>query len=564
MMKKIILLISCIALGALMALNINGASMSSDIAVSDSIKVWSSSELSNLAETWVSGYINTKPDVHVNLQAHSSSFEHSKRNRIGDVGFLYQDEISKMGLENSKRIIVARDILVPIMNENNPYKEEIFDQGVSSERFSKMYSPSGINEWGSLINKDIKTPVILYKLKDAVANSNLEMFLKTDSKNQSGVALEAKDLIHEVQNNPYAIGFCRLSDITDFSSKEFKEKIIPIPIDINNNQKLDYIEKMYQNPDALIRGAWIGKYPHALYRNIYAVISDPTVKEAEKDFLEWIINDGQISNRALGFSELLAGERGSKLQSIYYNPVSNAKIESKPFLGNNTIFLLFAILIVGLIVYAFNSFISKLPVIDDVEKPVASNCFSEKSVIAPAGLFFNKHHTWTFMEKKGQVKIGVDDFLQHAIGTITKVKMKEVGTRIEKGEPLISITQNGKKLDINSPVTGIVQENNNKLIEAPSLINSDPYVDGWITAIQAEDWLREIKVFIMGDKYKAELKKEFSRLKDFLIFIFKREGNIDSLTVLQEGGELNDAPLKQLGPEAWEEFQIQFLNRAKS
>lgn len=564
MMKKIILLLSCIALGALMPLNTNGASLSSDIAVSDSIRIWSSPELLSLTKTWVNGYKNANPDVQMNLQAHSFNSMHSEINSSDNVGILYQDEISDMGLEHSRRIIVAREILVPIMNANNPYKEEIFKQGVSSESFSKMYSLSGIKEWGSMINKDIKTPVILYKLKDSSANSSLEMFLKTDPENQYGVALEAKDLIYKVQNNPYAIGFCRLSDITDVGKNEFKEGIIPIPIDINNNQKLDYIEKMYQNPGTLVRGAWIGKYPHALNRNIYAVIGNPTVNTAEIDFLEWMINDGQSSINALGFSGLIAGEKGSKLQGIHSAPVSNAKIESKPFLTNNVMFLLLAILLVSLIVFAFNSFISRRPVIDDVEKPIPSNYFSEKSVIAPAGLFFDKHHTWTFMEKKGQVKIGVDDFLQHTIGNITKVKMQKAGTRIKKGEPLISITQNGKKLDIHSPVTGIVQENNEKLIKDPSLINTDPYVEGWITAVKAEDWLKETKYFVMGDKYKTELKKEFSRLKDFLTFIFKQEGKVNSLAILQDGGELNDAPLEQLGPEAWEEFQIQFINRARS
>lgn len=563
-MKKLILFISCIALWALMPSHINGAPNQAEVSDGDSVYIWSSPELLGLTNTWVNGYRSTHPEVKMIIQSVSPKFIPSEMNHPGRMGIVYNDEISQIRNQSLQKIIVARDILVPIMNADNPYKEEIFKQGISSERFSHVYSFTGKKEWGMLLNKELNSPIVIYKLKDSSANLSLELFLKTDSQNQKTLALEAEDLIYEVQNNPYAIGFCKLSQIIDADSKDFISGIVPIPIDINNNQKLDYIENMYNSPSDLARGVWIGKYPHALYRNIFAVIGTATAKTGEIDFLEWIINDGQNSAGTLGFSELIAGEKVSKLQGIYYAPVSDAKIESKPFLVKNILFIVLAIFVVGFITFSINSFINKRPIFEESLKPKPLNYFSEKSVLAPDGLFFDKHHTWAFMEKKGQVKIGLDDFLQHTIGTITKVKMKKAGTRIEKGETLISITQKGKKLDIHSPITGIIQENNEKLIKEPNLINNDPYNEGWITSVKAEDWLKETKSFVMGEKYKADLKKEFSRLKDFLSNIFKQEGNISSLAILQDGGELSDAPLEKLGPEAWEEFQIQFMNRMSS
>jgi len=563
-MKKIILFISCIAFSIFISSHIKGAPIESEDLVGDSIFIWSSQELSNLTKTWVNNYKNTHPDVQIKFQQPSNSSKYSELESSSHIVVAYPNEISGFDNQYAHKIIVARDILVPIMNENNPYKEEIIKQGISSKSFSHVYSLSGQKEWGMLLNKDIKTPLLIYKLKDSSNNLCLEMFLNTDLQNQGGLDLDVEDFIKEIQNNPNAIGFCKLSQFIDPDSKDFITGIIPIPIDINNNQKLDYIEKMYKSPSDLARGAWIGKYPNTLYRNIFAVLSTSTAKTEEIDFLEWMINDGQSSLSALGFSKLVASEKVNKMKGIYYEPVATATIESNPFLTKDILFLLFAILVVGFIAFAFNSLINKRPVIEESPKPKPLNYFSENSVLAPAGLFFDKHHTWAFMEKNGQVKLGLDDFLQHTIGTITKVKMKKAGTRIEKGEPLISITQKGKKLDIHSPITGIIHENNEKLIKEPYLINNDPYNEGWITSVQAEDWLKETKSFVMGEKYKTELKKEFSRLKDFLTLIFKQEGKAGSLAILQDGGELNDAPLEQLGPEAWEEFQVQFMNRMSS
>ena len=43
------------------------------------------------------------------------------------------------------------------------------------------------------------------------------------------------------------------------------------------------------------------------------------------------------------------------------------------------------------------------------------------------------------MEKDGVVKVGIDDFLQHITGTLTKIKMKEPGEKVRKGEKILSI-----------------------------------------------------------------------------------------------------------------------------
>jgi len=187
--------------------------------------------------------------------------------------------------------------------------------------------------------------------------------------------------------------------------------------------------------------------------------------------------------------------------------------------------------------------------------------FNENTINAPRGLFFNKTHTWAFMEKNGLIRLGIDDFLQHVVGPISKVKLRKVGSRIEKGETLVSIIQDGKKLDIQSPISGIIEENNEKLSNEASLINADPYNAGWVLMVQPENWQNESKAFVMGEAFKTLLTKEFSRLKDFIAFIIKDSENEKYPLVLQDGGEMFDNPLEQLGPEAWEEFQTKFLNQ---
>ena len=95
-----------------------------------------------------------------------------------------------------------------------------------------------------------------------------------------------------IQKDPYAIGFCRLSDVRKEGLNEFEEDIRLLPIDKNGNGRIDHFESIYNSPDDLSRGVWIGKYPHALSGSIYAMSQTiPTDKNAIA-FLTWIMTDG--------------------------------------------------------------------------------------------------------------------------------------------------------------------------------------------------------------------------------------------------------------------------------
>jgi glycine cleavage system H lipoate-binding protein len=193
---------------------------------------------------------------------------------------------------------------------------------------------------------------------------------------------------------------------------------------------------------------------------------------------------------------------------------------------------------------------------------VHNQILNEASISIPKGLYFDKTHTWAYMEKNGEVKIGIDDFLLHVTGALSRVKMRNIGEQIQKGEPILTIIRFGKQLTINSPISGTITSHNIQLVKNPATVNLSPYNDGWVYLIEPTNWLRDSQFLIMADKYKDWLKNEFTRLKDFLSIV-SQPGNEELMPVLQDGGELKDNLLEDLGPEVWEEFQIKFMNTSK-
>jgi hypothetical protein len=92
------------------------------------------------------------------------------------------------------------------------------------------------------------------------------------------------------------------------------------------------------------------------------------------------------------------------------------------------------------------------------------------------------------------------------------------------------------------------------------LINVDPYSEGWIYLIEPVNWELELQYLQIADRFKANLKSEFQRLREFLGFALKPSHPDFAYAVLHDGGLLIDYPLAELGPDIWDDFQTKFID----
>jgi hypothetical protein len=141
--------------------------------------------------------------------------------------------------------------------------------------------------------------------------------------------------------------------------------------------------------------------------------------------------------------------------------------------------------------------------------------------------------------------------------------MKKPGEKVSKGEYLLSVINKGRQLNICAPVSGTIKEQNVLLNCNSSIINSSPYAEGWVYIIEPSNWIREIQFLFMAEKYQKWVKDEFVRLKDFLAAIVNPSHTQYAQVILQDGGEIIDNPLAELGPEVWEDFQTRFMDSSK-
>ncbi|MFA5418546.1 MAG: hypothetical protein WC341_08815 [Bacteroidales bacterium] len=562
-MKKFIPLISLATLFVVLTTNIEQVSAKSFEAKSDSVQIWCSPDLAEIASSWASGYTRINPEIKLGLKIAGKDDIPELMEKPEFFWFFSSDFFSGDKNVTVRTTTVGREIIVPVMNTKNPFLNQILQQGIAPAQFAEVFAGSSNPTWGKLLDDGSLNSVGCACFVETYIDSNLSEFLKTnqDIIHYSKV-LGKEGFVTEILNNPNSIGFCRLTDVLDPENQELLEGISLVPIDMNSNKKVDYFEDIYTNSGDLARGIWIGKYPRALYQNIYALSGIQPAGETNLEFLEWILTGGQSYLYSAGYSELVFNERKSKLEDLteVRVPIVDAQTKSN---HSGMILIIIGLLVVGgfilfLVINYFGGEKKEAALEDRPHIPV----FGEHSVTAPAGLFFDKSHTWAFMEKEGTVRIGIDDFLQHVTGSITKVKMRNPGEKIRKGEPFLSLIQYGKQLDIKSPVSGTILERNKWLQTESSILNISPYGEGWVYLMKSDNWLKEIKSLFMGESYQAWLQYEFSRLKDFLSYHIKSKSLVNLPVVLQEGGEMKDHLLEEFGPQVWEEFQNDFINGA--
>ena len=191
----------------------------------------------------------------------------------------------------------------------------------------------------------------------------------------------------------------------------------------------------------------------------------------------------------------------------------------------------------------------------------AVSTLSVKVLNIPQGIYFNRNHTWAHLGESGAARVGLDDFLQHVIGDLQLSGLKEAGDPIRKGELLAEIEQDGKKLKVFSPISGVVLETNAMLAEDPDVINEDPFQKGWLYQIKPSNWIKDTSSCLLAEKASEWSEKEITRFKDFLSMGAMRKYSTEpAMLVLQDGGEIVDHVLSELPEEVWEDFQEEFLD----
>jgi glycine cleavage system H protein len=121
--------------------------------------------------------------------------------------------------------------------------------------------------------------------------------------------------------------------------------------------------------------------------------------------------------------------------------------------------------------------------------------------------YWVEKHVWARLEANDTVTIGITDVAQNMAKGIVNATPKDAGRTVQKGKSAGTL-ESGKWVGpVTSPVTGEIVEVNEMMKGKPSLINSDPYGEGWFVRVKPTDWAGESVVLVTGDAAVAAYQK---------------------------------------------------------
>jgi glycine cleavage system H protein len=119
----------------------------------------------------------------------------------------------------------------------------------------------------------------------------------------------------------------------------------------------------------------------------------------------------------------------------------------------------------------------------------------------PSELKYTKDHEWVKVEGNEAV-IGITDFAQRELGDIVYIDINTIGNEVSKDDVFGTVEAVKTVSDLFMPVTATVLSVNEALNNAPELVNSDPYGEGWMVKVSITD-SASLEDLLDAEAYKA-------------------------------------------------------------
>jgi glycine cleavage system H lipoate-binding protein len=219
-----------------------------------------------------------------------------------------------------------------------------------------------------------------------------------------------------------------------------------------------------------------------------------------------------------------------------------------------TVILVLATFITFLLI---DHFYSRRPAVRPVlvvQPQPAARTVLEPNVVAgfqvPENLKYHPGHTWALSEGPKMVRIGLDDFAARLLGKVHNIMLPQRGQWVRQGQKLVTLERDGAKVDMVSPVEGVVTEINEAAAKDPATTQRDPYGDGWLVSVESPDAKLNFRNLLSGELARWWMDEAAARLRKHMPL---------PAGVAQDGGTTISDLSTYLGDKEWVDVTREFF-----
>jgi phosphate transport system substrate-binding protein len=260
-----------------------------------------------MAVKWAEEFKKINPKVKIDLTAGGAGKGMTDvLNNMVDIGMVSREVYPEEVKKGAFAFAVAKDAVVAVVNANNPAINDILAKGLKKDAGNNIWITGKYKSWSQAFATKTSAPIHVYTRSDACGAA--EVWAKYFGKKQedllgSGVFGDP-GLALAVKKDQLGIGFNNIGYAYDHATKKQIAGIRIVPIDLNNNGKIDPDENFYTTMDEIVNAIAEGKYPSPPARELYFVTKGKVTNKVVAEFIRWALTDGQKFVRESGYIAL--------------------------------------------------------------------------------------------------------------------------------------------------------------------------------------------------------------------------------------------------------------------
>ncbi len=276
-----------------------------EAAVEEKIRISGAWALYPMMVKWAEEFKKINPKVRIDISAGGAGKGVTDAlSGLVDIGMVSRDLRPEELKQKIFYVPVVKDAVFPTINAANPVMRELEQKGLKKKDFIDLWLSGQNVTWGEVMGTVSNRKIRVYTRSDSCgAAETWAKYLGAQQEDLKGVAVYGDPGIAEaIRKDKDGIGYNNLNYAYDMKTGMPVAGIKIVPIDVNNNGRIDPKEKLDTKHDA-IEAVQSGVYPSPPARDLYLVTKEAFSCSA-KEFVKWILSDGQKYVDEVGYLKL--------------------------------------------------------------------------------------------------------------------------------------------------------------------------------------------------------------------------------------------------------------------
>ena len=213
---------------------------------------------------------------------------------------------------------VVKDAVFPVMSDENPvFQKGLSGRGMKKQTFIDLWIKGRDLTWGEIVGSDSKYKVHVYTRSDScgAAETWAQYLGGKNQEDLQGIGVYGDPgLAEAVRKDPHGIGYNNLNYAYDFKTGLPPKGLRIVPVDLNENGKVDPEEDL-KTKNRAVQAIASGIYPSPPARDLY-LLTKENLKGVTKEFIRWILTDGQEYVEETGYIKLTKTQVNLALRKV--------------------------------------------------------------------------------------------------------------------------------------------------------------------------------------------------------------------------------------------------------